>query len=255
MLKWVTIIAAVLGIPLALWAVMASSQPAPVLAPDESPPVNPFPRGLAAPGTIEAASRNIRIAAPEPGLIATVLVRVNDVVKSGDPLLQLDPRPAEADLAKAEAGVEISRQSLTRLRALPRAEDVTRLRAALALRRRRGWIPPPRARAGPADPRARGPERAGARGGGLAMEEAVADQAQAQAELTLLQAGSWKHDLAVAEANLHHAEAEVQAIRRRLDRLTVRSPISGTILKRYVEPGELRRPATARRSSWATSRP
>jgi HlyD family secretion protein len=238
MLKWVSIVAAVLGIPLALWAVMASTQPAPALAPDESPPVNPFPRGLAAPGTVEAASRNIRVAAPEPGLIAKVLVQVNDAVKSGDPLFQLDPRPAEADLAKAEAGAEISRRNLERLRAMPRAEDVTRLRAALGRATAR------------ADHRRRERERAlrirdrGALSAqelaeaDLAVDEAVADQAQAQAELNLLQAGSWEHDLRVAEATLHHAEAEVQAIRRRLDRLTVRSPIAGSILKRYVEPGE-----------------
>ena len=166
MLKWVSIIAAVLGIPLAFWAVMASTQPAPVLAPDESPPVNPFPRGLAAPGTIEAASRNIRVAAPEPGLIAKVLVQVNDVVKSGDPLFQLDPRPTEAELAKAEAGVEISRQNLERLRAMPRAEDVTRLRSGAGPGHVASGTPPQGARASPADPRSRCPERAGARGSG-----------------------------------------------------------------------------------------
>src|SRR4051794_4050998 len=174
---------------------MASSQPAPVQAPDESPPVNPSPRGLAAPGPIEAASRNIRVAAPEPGLIAKVLVQVNDAVKSGDPLFQLDPRPAEADLAKAEAGVEISRQNLERLRAMPRAEDLTRLRAALGRATAR------------VEHRRRERERAqrirdrGALSAqelaeaDLAVDEAIADQAQAQAELNLLQAGSWEHDL------------------------------------------------------------
>ena len=238
MLKWVTIIAAVLGIPLALWAVVASTRPAPALAPDESPPVNPFPRGLAAPGTIEAGSRNIRVAAPEPGLIAAVFVQVNDAVKPGDRLFQLDPRPAEADLARAGAGVEVSRRALERLRAMPRAEDVARLEAALGRAAAR------------LDHRRRERERAQrirSRGAlseqelgeaDLALDEAVADRAQAQAELDLVRAGSWRHDLTVAEADLRRAEAEVEAIRRRLDRLTVRSPIAGTILKRHVEPGE-----------------
>ena len=165
MFKWVSIVAAVLGIPLAFWAVMASTQPAPVLAPDESPLVNPFPRGLAAPGTIEAASRNIRVAAPEPGLIAKVLVQVNDLVKFGDPLFQLDPRPTESELTKAEAGVEISRRNLERLRAMPRAEDLTRLRGAGPGHDAIG-TPPQGARPIPADSRSRCPERDGARGSG-----------------------------------------------------------------------------------------
>jgi HlyD family secretion protein len=237
-LKWVTIIAAVLGLPLALWAVVASTQPAPDLTPDEPPPVNPFPRGLAAPGTVEAGSRHIRVAAPEPGLIAGVFVQVNDAVKPGDPLFQLDPRPAEADLAKAAAGVEVARRALERLRARPRPEDVARLEAALGRAAAR------------LDHRRRERERAQrirSRGAlseqefgeaDLALDEAVADRAQAQAELDLVRAGSWRHDLAVAEADLRRAEAEVEAIRRRRDRLTVRSPIAGTVLKRHVEPGE-----------------
>ena len=72
----------------------------------------------------------------------------------------------------------------------------------------------------------------------LAMDEAAADRDQAQAELDVVLAGSWKHDLMVAEANLRQAESEVQAIHLRMDRLTVRSPIAGTVLKRHVEPGE-----------------
>ena len=239
MFKWVTIGAAVLGIPLALWAVVASSHPAPSLAPDEAPPVNPFPRGLAAPGTVEAASRNLRIAAPEPGLIARVFVQVNDVVKPGDPLFQLDPRTAEAELAKSQAGVEVSRRNLERLRAMPRSEEVARLRAVLGRAMAR------------LDHRRRERERAQrirSRGAlseqefaeaDLALEEAVAERDQAQAELDAVLAGSWKHDRMVAEANLLLAESDVQAIRHRLDRLTVRSPIAGTVLKRHVEPGEL----------------
>jgi multidrug resistance efflux pump len=238
MLKWVTIILALLGIPLAVWAVLASTLPPPVLAPDESPPANPFPRGIAAPGAVEAASRNIRVAAPEPGLIVKVFVKVNDVVNSGDPLFQLDPRATQAELVEAEASVGISQRSLDRLRARPRPEEKARLEAALGRASAR------------LDHRRRERERAQrirSRGAlseqelgeaDLALDEAIADRAQAQAELDLVRAGSWNHDLLVAEAELQRAQAQAQAIRQRLDRLTVRSPIAGTVLKRYLEPGE-----------------
>jgi HlyD family secretion protein len=239
MIKWTTIIAAVLGIPLTLWAVQASILPPPVLAPDASPPVNPFPGGIAAPGTVEAASRNVRVAAPEPGRIACVFVRVNEPIKAGDPLFQLDPRLTEAELAKAEAAVAVAQRELERLRGMPRPEEVARLRAALDEATAR-W-----------EHRRRERERASrihSRGAlsdqefneaTLKLNEAVAGRAQAQADLDRVRAGAWKHDLTVAEAAMHRARAEADMIRARLDGLTVRSPIAGTVLKRYVEPGEV----------------
>jgi len=122
---------------------------------------------------------------------------------------------------------------------MPRSEEVARLRAVLGRAMAR------------LDHRRRERERAQrirSRGAlseqefaeaDLALDEAVAERDQAQAELDAVLAGSWKHDRMVAEANLLLAESDVQAIRHRLDRLTVRSPIAGTVLKRHVEPGEL----------------
>ena len=39
-------------------------------------------------------------------------------------------------------------------------------------------------------------------------------------------------------ASLTQADADVQALQLRLDRLTIRSPIDGTVLKRNIEPGQ-----------------
>jgi multidrug efflux pump subunit AcrA (membrane-fusion protein) len=239
MIKWTTIIAAVLGIPAALWAVAASALPPPILAPDGSPPVNPFSRGIAASGTVEAESRNVRVAPPEQGRIAQVFVQVNDSVRAGDPLFQLDLRLTEAELVKADAGVEIARQELERLRAMPRKEDLARLQAAVNLatarldhsRKERERARRIHVRAALSD------EEFGKTA--LALDEAIAGQMQAQSDLDRVRAGAWMHDLLVSEAALRRAQAEAEMVRARLDRLTVRSPIAGMVLKRYVEPGEL----------------
>jgi HlyD family secretion protein len=239
MIKLITILAALLGIPVALWAVAASTLPPPALAPDEAPPVNPFPRGIAAPGTVEAASGNIRVAAPEPGRIDRVFVQVNDRVQAGDPLFQLDPRLAQAELAKAEAGVDVARQDLERLRAMPRREEVARLQAALDQATAR-WDHRRQELERSRRVRARGALSEQELGeAALALNEAIAGRAQAQAELDRVRVGAWEHDLLVAQAAIRRAQADAAAIRARLDRLTVRSPIAGIVLKRYLEPGEL----------------
>ncbi len=131
MMKPVTIVAAMLGLAVALWAVVASSTSPPIVEPNDAPPANPFKNGIASTGAIEAMSRNIRVAAPEPDLIAKVFVQVNDAVKAGDSLFQLDARIAEADLAKALTEVQVSQQELARLRAMPRPEDLAKLQASL----------------------------------------------------------------------------------------------------------------------------
>ena len=58
-----------------------------------------------APGRVEPSSGEIRIAAPVMGVIAQVLVKVNDKVTAGEPLIRLVDDEAQARLAAAEAQV------------------------------------------------------------------------------------------------------------------------------------------------------
>src|SRR5215831_14030028 len=58
-----------------------------------------------APGRVEPSSGEIRIAAPVMGVIGQVLVKVNDKVIAGEPLIRLVDDEAQARLAAAEAQV------------------------------------------------------------------------------------------------------------------------------------------------------
>src|SRR5438874_10657642 len=58
-----------------------------------------------APGRVEPISGTIKIAAPVMGVIAQVLVKVNDTVSAGEPLIRLMDNEARARLAAAEAQV------------------------------------------------------------------------------------------------------------------------------------------------------
>ena len=58
-----------------------------------------------APGRVEPASGEIKIAAPVMGVIAQVLVKVNDKISAGEPLIWLIDNEAQARLAAAEAQV------------------------------------------------------------------------------------------------------------------------------------------------------
>src|ERR1051325_1793922 len=131
MFKWLTIAVAGLGVIVAVYTAATSHEALPAPLPAEPPSVNPFPSGVAATGLVEAASRNVQVAPPEAGLVTKVFVQVNDAVKAGDPLFQLDTRPLDADLIRANAACAAAKAELARLTAQPRAEDVPPLEAAV----------------------------------------------------------------------------------------------------------------------------
>ncbi len=238
MVKWISIVAATAGVLVALWAVQASRRDPPSLPPVREPAVNPYPHGIAASGLVEASSRNVRVAPPEGGVVWEVAVEVNDHVEAGDLLFSLDPRLLEAELLGAQAAIETSQQQLARLQAMPRAEDVLPLRAAVQraeaqhadARRERKHVEDLRQRRSASEQ-----EMFRAQ---LAEDIAMAGLAEAQASLDRMLAGAWEADLQIARANLEVARAQAAAIAHRLDRLQVRAPIAGVILKRYIEPGE-----------------
>jgi len=71
-----------------------------------------------------------------------------------------------------------------------------------------------------------------------AFERAEAALARARAELALLEAGAWKADMEVAEAEVGLRRAEADATRVELERLTVTTPVAGEVLQVNIRPGE-----------------
>ncbi len=68
--------------------------------------------------------------------------------------------------------------------------------------------------------------------------------AEAQAALDLLAAGAWKPDLAVAEAQVTAAKAQLNAALTQLERHTVHAPVAGEILQVNIRSGEYLSAAT-----------
>lgn len=236
-MKWATFALATAGAALAVYtAATARTEPprAPLAA---EPSINPFSAGIAATGVVEAATRNIPVGVPEPGLAISVPAEVGQTVAAGQPLLVLDTRALHAERLAASAAVDAARARLERIAAQPRTETLPPLQAAVdaaaaeladALDGQRRLV-----EAGPVVM----PERDLARAAS-AVDAARARLAQAQANLALARAGAWDPDLAVARAELDEARARVEAIDLQIARKTVAAPVAGTVLKRNVEPGQ-----------------
>ncbi len=246
MIKWLTIVLAIAGVALGVVTSRTAFETPPPIPLSRQPSINPFGRGIAALGKIESKEREIEIAAPQPGLVTEVAVDVGDEVKAGDRLFELDSRLVQADLVRAEASVAAARAEITRWHALPRKEDIPALeavvqqyRAQLADRTEKLQLTKEARQREAANDRDVSRDQ-------FAVEDAAASLRRAEADLAKLMSGGWEPDLVVAQAMLEKAMAEVSALRLIRDRLTVRSPREGLILRREIEPGEYASPEKSR---------
>lgn len=245
MLRWATILLSALGLAVGVWAVSTAHEPPVNLPLDRPASVNPFATGVAALGLVEPAGKDVGVYPPEPALVTAVLADVGDRVEKDQPLLQLDARLLRADLLRAKAAVEAAQAEIDRWHALPRAEDLPPLEAAVA---RAESVVKDRE-----DVAARIREAVGKGSGNerevvasrLALDTAQAELARARADLAKARAGGWTADLHVASALLAQKQAEVAALDLLIERMTVRAPRAGVVLRRSVEPGEFASPTRA----------
>lgn len=238
MLRFFTILLSILGLGVGVYAVALTRAQPPDVPLSRPPSVNPYAHGVAALGVIEPEQRIVEIAPPEPGLVTRVLVDVGDRVMEGQPLLTLDDRHVESELLRAQARVVAGEAEIERWNAIPRAEDIPPLEAAVARaqavvndRVDRLALVQDAAQRGAASSRDVSQAT-------FSLMEARATVDQASAELSRLRAGGWNADLLVAKAALDLARAEVRALQILRERLTVKAPRNAVVLRRQVEAGE-----------------
>lgn len=230
-----------IGLILLAFAVISIARTQPVrqqLPPPAAPAASPFQRQVAGVGIAEAASENIAISIPVPGLVMAVHVKAGDQVRKGDPLLDLDSRDLRAELALRQSAVSVAEAKLRKLANEPRPEE----------------IPPAAARVREAEENLKDAQTQ------LKLIESVTDKRaireedllrrriavgaanaryeQAKADLALLKAGAWAPDVDQAKAELAEAQRQVERVQADIARTVVTAPITGEILQCKVHPGE-----------------
>ena len=229
---------AIIGVLYAVQTVLKQSQPvvaAPPVAPAAQSTYEDFVAGA---GIVEASTENIAVGTPVPGVVTDVYVAVGAKLKKGDPLFKLDDRTQQAELVARQAALAAAQAGLARLKAMPRKEDVplseARVKQAeVQLADAKNSLG---MREAVSDKRAISEETI--RNSRFAMEQAEAKVAEAKADLALLKAGAWAPEIAVAEADVKSAEAQVQAVETEIDRLTVRAPVDGEVMQVKIHVGE-----------------
>jgi HlyD family secretion protein len=226
-----------------------------------------------APGRVEPVSGTIKIAAPAMGVIAQVLVKVDDKVFAGEPLVRLVDTEARARLAAADAQVAFRLRarneesapaaSPPRARPAPRARPTPRQQGEVAVANADKGAARRRAEDALADAdkavmeaqaaldkavvdrRSGAASNAAVEAARAALGRARERQQQQKAELRRIKADPGTSLPTFAEGQVNVARAEAAAAAAEIERLTIRAPIAGTVLQVNAKPGELAAPSNA----------
>jgi HlyD family secretion protein len=198
-----------------------------------------------APGRVEPFSGAIKIAAPVMDVIAQVLVKVNDKVFAGEPLIRLTDNEARARLAAAEAQVAFRLRARNDETAPPRR--TARRRAKDAVANADNAVVEAQAALDKAavDNRAGRASDVDCEAARTALSQAQDRLKQQKAELRRIEAGASTPLPNVADGQVNVARAELAATAAAIGKLTIRAPISGTVLQVNAKPGELAGPSSA----------
>jgi HlyD family secretion protein len=228
----------VLAASLAVFATRTQAQgPAHVAQPDDEDE-----RWLAvAPGRVEPMSGEIKIVAPVVGVVGEVLVKANDRVFAGEPLIRLTDNETQGRLAAAD--VQIALRKRVRNDESPAPKAATRRKAEDAVADAEKAFSDARSsldKAALARRLDRGSD------GEVEAARAAMARAQGQVEQQKTELRRIEADAPLptqAEGQLAIARRERSVIEAAIEKLTIRAPISGTVLQMNAKPGELAAPS------------
>lgn len=186
--------------------------------------------------------REVQLAFQDSGKIRSVLVEEGAQVKAGELLAELDPERFALDVARLQGEVAAQEQTLKRLQAGSRTQEVLQAQAAVTSaratlqeaqlvldRKTRLYTSNNIAKQEVDSARAR-------------AQTAQAVLKSAQEGLSLAEEGARKEDIAAAEAGLASVRAALGLAEKRLADSRLIAPAGGIIRSRILEPGAMAAP-------------
>lgn len=208
----------------------------------EAPPARPEPvfsqRSATAPGIVEPATEERDISASVTGRLKGPIPEEGQTVAVGAIIAEIENDDLKAELAAAQARVAIRESERERL--LNGARQEERMEAAAELKQAEAQLHLTQKNLG----RRQSLVQDGivsvesADGARADFETASARRDLMAARLARVTAPPRPEDVAIADANLAAAKAQIADLEARIEKTRLRSPIAGVILKRYKMPGE-----------------
>ncbi len=199
---------------------------------------------VSANGTVQP-ERSVNVSPKTAGILKRLLVKEGDFVEQGEVLAYMDNSNLQGQLTQAQGNLAAAVANLERVIAGNREQDTAQIQAQLqdaqfALRQASNDLQ-----------RNQMLQRSGA----ISKQDldkalTTRDRAQAQVNqhqeaLALSQAGARSEDIDQAEAQVTAAKGALQIIQASLNDMVIRAPFSGTVARKFSDPGAFVTPTTA----------
>ena len=218
--------------------VVATKRPKPAPAPAQ--PQSPPGRYVAAEGKVEAVpGYEVEVGSELDGKLVELNVREGDAVKKGDPIARIESREIREKVKESQAEAASASAKYREVETGARDEELRRAQAAVD-----------KAKADAETAKKEASRFAELHKKGIVsrsqLDEAerlrdvsAAQQKAAEEELALLKAGPKKETLKFYADTKERAEAGSRYYSAILEKTQIRAPISGTVIRRYLQPGEM----------------
>jgi RND family efflux transporter MFP subunit len=134
--KVVVPVLALAGLALAAFSVVSGSRALPPAPPVAPPAASPWDTFVAGAGIVESSTENIAVGTPIAGIVTRVNVAVGSLVRTGDPLFEIDDRSLEAERGVREAELAVARAALADARNQLALAEAVRDRRAISVEER-----------------------------------------------------------------------------------------------------------------------
>jgi ABC exporter DevB family membrane fusion protein len=235
-MKWKPAAIAVITVIIALTTYLllrphASSTPAARL---------PEQRIISAEGKLEARpGAEMDVGSALTARIERFLVKVGEHVDKGQVIAELDSKDLAARLRQAETELAVAKAKRNEVAAGARDEEIKQAQAELQRAQAEQTQAEKEFKRTGQLHRDNFVSQATLDNAESAYKVATAKVAEAKEHLRLLKSGPRRETLALHEAQVTQAEANVRYVRSLLDMTHVTSPISGTLIERYLDVGEV----------------
>lgn len=208
---------------------------------------------VSANGIVEP-EQTVNVSPKTAGILKSLLVKEGDSVSQGQVIAYMDDSDLQGQLTQAQGQLAAAQANLEKLKAGNRSEDIAQAQARLTsaqadlkqaeddLRRNRDLF------------EAGAISRQAYNRASTVRNTADAKRMETQQALMLSQAGSRQEDIAAATAQVKAAKGTLQTIQSQINNTEIKAPFSGTVTRKYADPGAFVTPTTAGSSvSSATS--
>lgn len=235
-MTWKPVAVAATAITLAL-AMYLGLRPGSGSTPGAQPPA---PRYISAEGKLEARpGAEMDIGSELTARIERYLVNEGDHVDKGQVIAVLDSQELTARLRQAEAELAVAQAKRVEVAAGARDEEIKQAQAVLQRTLSERMLAEKEFKRMGQLYQGKFVSRAMLDNTENAYKVATARVAEAEEQLRLLRAGPRRETLALHVAQVAQAEANVRYVRSLLDKTSVVSPISGILIERYLDVGEV----------------